>query len=332
MSSQIPSDAIRVMPDPLRAMAAEIFRRLDLPDADAKRIADCLVQVDLRGVFSHGTRQLRRYAQEYRTGGLNPRPEIRLIRETPVTALFDGDGGIGYLVATRATEAVIQKAETQGIAIAGARNHGHVGSEGIYARMALRHTLITFAVAGGTRWQPPAEPDATVWDAMRAPPMCFGIPSEDGPPLVLDMNVNMFKGRSRVEEAMCNFSDPVFKSLGLRFVSTLLGGVLAGDVPPDERTDAFPAARRGFLIVAFRPDAVGDVGNFTQEVARIITASRALNPIAGQETAEVPGSLEWQREQDWAREGIPLGADHRKLVEEIAHSLSVDTPWRSKDA
>ena len=162
--------------------------------------------------------------------------------------------------------------------------------------------------------------------------MCFGIPSEDGPPIVLDMNVSMFKGRSRVEEAMRNFSDPVFKSLGLKFVSTLLAGVLAGNVPPDEHTDAFPAAGRGFLIVAFRPDTVGDTGNFTQEVTRIITASRALNPIAGQETAEVPGSLEWQREQDWALEGIPLGADHRKLVGKIAHSLSVDTPWRSNDA
>jgi len=286
MAKSILEDTIRVMPEPLVEMTTEIFKQLELPEADAKLIADCLVQVDLRGVVSHGTRQVRRYVSEYRTGRLNPCPEIRIIRDEPSTTILSGDGGIGYIVATRATEMVIAKAEMQDIAAASTRYHGHVGSEGIYARMALQKSLVIFCVAGGSQWQPPDEPEATVWDAMRSPPMCFGIPSTSGPPLVLDMSANMFRDRSQLEEAMQRFPEAVFKSLGLKFVSTLLGGILAGSIPAPERGDGFPAANRGFLIVAFRPNALGDDWHFLTEVTRIITASLVLKPIPGQETTD----------------------------------------------
>ena len=327
MAQSIPEDAIRVMPEPLREMTAEIFRRTGLPDADAHRIAECLVQVDLRGVFSHGTRQIQRYVPEYRTEQLNRQPTINVVRETPSTAILDGDGGIGYLVTTRATEIVIEKAEAQGIAAVATRHHGHVGSEGIYARMALERSLVTFAVAGGSLWEPPSQPDATVWDAMQSPPMCFGIPSADGPPLVLDMSANMFRDRSRLAEAVEHFPEAVFKSLGLKFVSTLLGGMLAGSVPDGGRQGKFPGANRGFLIVAFRLDSLGDASHFQSEVTRIINASCALTPMPGQESAEVAGSLEWERERDWSIAGIPLGKSHRAPLEAIAEGLGVAVPW-----
>ena len=327
MTNPILDDVIRVMPDSLREMTAEIFRRLELPDTDAQLIAECLVQVDLRGVFSHGTQQVPGYVSKYRKGLLNPRPNIRVVREAPTTAILDGDGGIGYLAATRATELVIEKATAHGTAAVSTHYHGHTGSAGIYARMAIRQSLVSFSVAGGSLWQPPERPGATVWDAMQSPPMCFGIPSAIGPPLVLDMSANMFRDRNLLEEVMQRSPDAIFKSLGLKFVSTLLGGILAGGMSTSERIAAFPGANRGFLIVVFRPDALGDAENFLREVARIITASRELPPIPGQESAEVAGSLEWQRERDWAIEGIPLGKQHRELLERIAGNLGVEMPW-----
>ena len=52
-----------------------------------------------------------------------------------------------------------------------------------------------------------------------------------------------------------------------------------------------------------------------------------MQPIKGQSTAETPGSLEWQREQDWAKEGIPMGEDQKKRLEEVAEKVSVEVPW-----
>ena len=158
----IPKDARRVMPDRLRDFATEVLSKVHLPDGDAALIARYLVDVDLRGVVSHGTRQLQRYVAEFREGRINPHPEVAQIMDAPSMAIFDGDGGAGYLVATRATEAVIERAKANGIAVACTRNHGHVGSVGIYARLALTRDLATFSVAGGIAWEKPTRPDATV--------------------------------------------------------------------------------------------------------------------------------------------------------------------------
>ena len=154
----IPQDARRIMPDLLRDFATEVLRKVHLPAGDAALIARYLVDVDLRGVVSHGTRQLQRYVAEFREGRINPHPEIAQIMDAPSMAIFDGDGGAGYLVATRATEAVIEKAKANGIAVACTRNHGHVGSVGIYARLALARDLATFSVGGGTDWEKPTRP------------------------------------------------------------------------------------------------------------------------------------------------------------------------------
>jgi len=327
MPVHVSEDSFRVMPDPLCDFAAEVLRNVDLPDADAALIAGYLVDVDLRGVATHGTRQLRRYVKEFREGGINPRPEISQVMDAPSMAVFDGDGGAGYLVATRATETVIEKAMETGVAVVHTRNHGHVGSEGIYARMALAYDLATFSVAGGTTWTKPTHEDATVWDAMYAPPMCFGIPTEEDPPFVLDMNANMLKDRTQLAEAMQTFPDFIFKSLGMRFTSWLLAGILAGTATPESSNSKFTRASRGFMIVAIDVGRLGDLDAYKKEVSRILRESRSLDPLPGLASAEVPGSLEWGREQSRKRSGIPLAKEHVELLQNLATDLNVVVPW-----
>jgi len=325
MALPLPEDAFRVWPDPLLQFTTDVFKHFGLPEDDAVFIARCLVGVDLRGVSSHGTRQLRRYVPEFRDGLVNVRPEVKILSETPVSVVVDGDGGAGYLAATLATEHVIAKAKKQGVAMAATRNHGHVGSEGIYARQALAHDLVTFSVAGGTGWSKPTESDATVWDAMKAPPMCFGIPTDGDPPFVLDMNANMLRDRARLAEALETFPDFIFKSLGIKFVSTLLGAILAGTVPEGDRT--FAGATRGFLIVAFDPGQIQDGDWFKKEVSRIIAETRSLLPMPGLDRAAVPGSLEWEREQVWRVDGIPIAEDHKTLLQSVADECQLPVPW-----
>lgn len=327
MATSISEDAFRVQAVPLEHFTTEVFKKLNLPDEDAALIANCLVGVDLRGVSSHGTRQLRRYVPEFRDGLVNTRPHIGVVRDTPVCAVLDGDGGAGYLVATQATTLVAEKAKAQGVAMVATRNHGHVGSEGIYARQALAYDLVTFSVAGGTGWSKPQRADATVWDAMKAPPMCFGIPTESDPPFVLDMNANMLRDPSRLSEALETFPDFIFKSLGIKFVSTLLGGILAGTVPEGEQT--FSGANRGFLIVALDPGQVNDVGDFKQAVSRIVSETRSLKPMPGLDSAELPGSLEWQRENAWRVAGIPITEDHKMLLQSVADEWTLPLPWEA---
>jgi L-2-hydroxycarboxylate dehydrogenase (NAD+) len=318
----------RIEPKNLHAFAAQALAAVGLPAGDAAHIAQCLVDVDLRGVRTHGTRQLRRYVNEFRDGQVNTTPCSRLLRETDNSLRFDGDGGAGYLVATRATDAACERAQTTGIVLASTCNHGHVGSAGIYGRRALAHGLISWCVAGATTWSRPDEPGTTIWDAMKAPPMCFAVPAaEGGPPLVLDMNANQFGTAASAEAAIAaGFGKSVFGSLGMRFVSTLLGGMLSGNSDEQAPPRSYTGATRGFFLVVIDPALVGDADAFRAEVRRVIDASLSLQPMAGTDVAAVPGTLEWRRESAWAAAGIPISDDHQERLETIAMELGLDLP------
>lgn len=311
----------------LHDWATRVLTTVGVRAADADYIARCLVDVDLRGVTSHGTRQLKRYVGEFREGRVNAAPAIRTLRETDNAIRLDGDGGAGYLVAKQATDAACAKAQAVGLALASTCNHGHVGSVGIYARRALAHGFISWGVAGGTGWQKPEGAGTTVWNAMASPPMCFGVPADDGgPPLVLDMNANQFTRGAGPEEALAaGFARSVFGSLGMRFVSTLVGGVLSGTLD-DETERHFAAATRGFVFVAIDPDLIGSGDDFRARVREIIDASLSLPPMAGTDAAALPGTLEWRREREWRQTGIPLPEDHRALLDGIAAELDLAPP------
>ena len=315
----------------LHVWATQVLSAAGVRAEDAAHIARCLVDVDLRGIKTHGTRQLKRYVGEFRDGSINPAPQIRTLREMDNAVRLDGDGGAGYLVAAQATDAACARAKRVGLALGSTCNHGHVGSAGIYARRALGHGLVSWCVAGGTGWRKPEDPAATVWEAMRAPPMCFGVPADDGgPPLVLDMNANQFSRGASAEEALAaGFSRSVFGSLGMRFVSTLIAGVLSGTLD-DEASRRFSAATRGFVFVAIDPDLIGEGEAFRARVREIIDASLSLRPMAGMDEAALPGTLEWRRERAWRKTGIPIPDDHRAMLEGLAAELGLEPPaWTS---
>src|SRR3546814_582973 len=62
--------------DVLRDLAARIFEAHDVPESDAQRVADCLVQADLRGVSSHGVGRIPIYTERLRKGLVKARPQI----------------------------------------------------------------------------------------------------------------------------------------------------------------------------------------------------------------------------------------------------------------
>ena len=92
-----PVEAVRVPPAALQQFVEAILAAVGMEAEHASLLAHLLVTNDLRGVFSHGTRQVATYARDLRAGTLNPRPQIRVRDETPTTFAVDGDGGPGLL-------------------------------------------------------------------------------------------------------------------------------------------------------------------------------------------------------------------------------------------
>src|SRR5450432_2440473 len=83
----------------LLSFSEQIFLAIGCSNADAKTAAASLLIADVRGVDSHGVARLSGYVRLWEAKRINSKPQIKIVRETPSTAVVDGDAGLGLVVA-----------------------------------------------------------------------------------------------------------------------------------------------------------------------------------------------------------------------------------------
>jgi L-2-hydroxycarboxylate dehydrogenase (NAD+) len=296
-----------------------------LPHERAVLLAELLVDNDLRGVFSHGTTQIATYARLMRDGRLNPRPNVEVVNETPVSVVFDGDGGLGYFACHAGTARAIEKAKTSGVAIMLTRNHGHFGAAGIYARMTLGHGLLCYVTSGHQLLLEPGQP---LYDAAGGSPMAFTAPTEQEDPVVLDFGaMHDLYGPPR-DELAALAPGLVLRSIGLGEICQAWGGLLAGlRIDPEPPRWTWPGANQGSLVIAFRIDLFTEPRAFRQEMDAYVRTVRDLQPIPGFDRSLMPGGVESRREREYRADGVPIGPEHRQRLEGLASELGLQVPW-----
>src|ERR1700737_2564596 len=107
-----------------------------VPPEDASQVAALMAEADARGGDAHGVFRLPQYVKQIQSGGVNPRPNIRIVSDRPGTAVIDGDNALGHLVMKRAAELAIEKARRCGVGWVGTRHSNHAGPGQLYPRMA----------------------------------------------------------------------------------------------------------------------------------------------------------------------------------------------------
>ncbi len=323
----------RVMPAVLHGYALALLAHLDMPPDQAALLARLLVDSDLRGVHSHGTWQLARYVNELVSGGLNLRPQVRVLSDDAAVAVIDGDGGLGYTPSWMAAEAAIRKAKVFGLGAAATRNHGHFGAAGHYARACAAAGCIGIA-ASAVRHQP--SPGACVWWAVSAPPLSIAIPAGGQPPIVPDMGIYLTEVRPEtLAEKFPLLPDAFYKLLGIGAVTQVLGCHLAGlFCGSPEDWGRRPAANQGAFVLAMDIARFLPLDEFTRHVEAFVAAARSMEPFPGAERAELPGGFEWQRERDYARDGVPVSPDHRRALDMAAAAAGFPTleEWSARNA
>jgi len=130
-----------------RTLGVAALKAIDLNDEAASATADHLVDAALRGVTFGSLPRILAIAEKMQEG--DSRRPIRVIRETPVSALLDGGDQVGYYVAHRATRMAIEKASKSGIAIVGANNTFYTGLFSYYMEMVTREGLVAMAAGNG---------------------------------------------------------------------------------------------------------------------------------------------------------------------------------------
>lgn len=175
---------MRYSSDKLQAFTKEVFMAMGAPEEQATTAAWVLGQADLRGVDSHGVARLSGYVRLWEKGRLNANPNIKIVHETPSTAVVDGDLGAGLVVAQEAMKIAIRKAENCGTGWVAVKNSNHYGIAAAHAMMALEHDMIGWSM---TNASPLVVPTFSKDRMLGTNPICTAIPANQEPPLIIDM-------------------------------------------------------------------------------------------------------------------------------------------------
>lgn len=322
-----PSDYISVSPQALQTFITQMGQTVGLPADKAALLAELLTANDLRGVFSHGTTQMATYARLLRDGILNNQPDVQVVKETPVSVLVDGDGGLGYFPSYQATQILIEKAKSQGIAVVLTRNHGHFGAAGLYSRMTLPHDLLCFVTSGH---QLELQAGGHLLSAAGGSPMSFSSPAGEEESLLLDFGAihDLYANSPHRDEIIRLAPGTVFRSLGMGAICQSWGGFLAGvPLDPARAKRIWSGANQGSLVMAFRIDLFMEPQQFKQEMDEYVRAVKALQPLAGFTESFLPGGVEAMRARTYREQGVPVGPQHRKRLEDVAQELGLQVPW-----
>src|SRR4051812_4342940 len=124
------ADTLLFSPQHLRDFTAQVFEYFDVPREDAVLAADVLAYSDEHGIDSHGIARLKTYVDLLKIKRINPRPEIKIIREKASVATIDGDNGLGLVVGPKCMEIAMQKAQVHGSGWVSVCHTNHYGAAG----------------------------------------------------------------------------------------------------------------------------------------------------------------------------------------------------------
>jgi len=342
----------------LQRFTAAVFEALDVPPADAALGAEVLIDADLAGIESHGIAHLPwhpGYAPGLQQGLVNPTPNVAILRDSPVAATWDGDGGLGVVVAARAMEACIEKARSTGIGMVAVANGRHFGAAGYYAHMAAAHDMIGMAMCNVP---PIAHAAGGVERVYGTNPIAMSAPVEGHHPFLLDiattavaggkLEIAMRQGRPiphgwavdaegiatdepgilRKGGALLPLGSSLLtsshKGYGLGLMVDILSGVLPG------MGSALFAERatlaQGQWFAAWRIDAFCDVAQFKADMRRMVEHIRSTKPLPGVPAVLIPGDPEAAARADRSVHGVPLDGETIDQLRTLAGQLGLDFP------
>ena len=352
-------DRVRVNPDKLRDFASEVFIKLGVPDEDARMAADVLVYADLRGVETHGMSNNnlgRIYTRDIKVGKIDPAAELSVVRETPVTALVDGNMGLGLSIGVRAMNMAIEKARNSFIGMVAVKNSHHFGAAQYFSMMAVSHGMIGIS---STNSNPVVLPTGGREPVYGTNPISVSAPSGDEPTFCLDVGTSAMvfqklilttrlgnsiplgiaaddEGEPTTDPAVAVQSKKLLplgstpelgshKGYGLGMVVDVLCGLLSGHGASIQMEPGPSYGSNGHFFAAIRIDAFRPLEEFQGQMDDMFQRVHGTAPAKGFDKVLVAGDPEHAREKERREQGIPLLPAVIDELKELAKD--VDVPW-----
>ncbi|HVB76206.1 MAG TPA: Ldh family oxidoreductase [Candidatus Nitrosotalea sp.] len=356
--NQPQSEMRRFSIERLQTFVSEVLTSVGLDDQSARRTAHLMVLADARGADGHGVFRLPQYVRRLRAGGINLKPELRLVQDHPACALLDGDNAMGHLVMSRAAEVAVAKAQSCGAGWVGVRGSNHAGPASLYAAMPLERDMIGIYIAIGNANH--MAPWGGIELLLSTNPIAIAVPAGSHPPVILDMATSVAaygKVKRRIQDGETipegwmidrqgrPLTDPERvhegsllpiggpKGYGLAFMIGLLAGTLNGaafgrDVI-DFNADSKSVTNTGHALLAIDVARFIDVRLFKQHVDQVCEQVESSAPLPGGEAIRVPGAHSAHLQAESAELGVPLAASVIRELELVAADCRVTPLARS---
>ncbi len=324
----------------------------NLPPQDAAKVAELMLEADLIGADAHGVFRLPQYVDRFKRGSTNPRPNIKVERTAPATALIDGDNGMGHLVVSRAAETAVELARECGVAWVGMHRSNHAGAAGVYAALPLKADMIGLYAAVANANHMPVAGGAEL--LLGTNPLAIAIPAGEEPPLVLDIATSVVSYGTIKNHRLQNIplqpnwmvdpttgaaiTDPQksggalllpmggYKGAGLALMLGLMAGTLNGAFfgrdCVDFNAEPGKATNTGQFVVALDPSRFQKLDTFKAEVDRHMRELRASKPLPG-ETVRLPGEQRAQRRADRLAHGLPMAPELLVQLDKLAAEMGI---------
>jgi L-2-hydroxycarboxylate dehydrogenase (NAD+) len=312
------------------------FQKAGCPSGDAEIISKIFMAAELRGIGSHGMIRISDHFNLLKAGRLNTEPNLKIVHETPSTAVVDGDNAVGMIPAAFSMETAIKKARNAGTGWVACRNSNHFGIAGYYAMMALEHDMIGICL---TNANPLVAPTYSVSRLLGTNPIAVAVPAGKYPPFVADFSTTPI-ARGKLEVAVRKGENTLFgyvqdkdgqptndpnilrkggamlplggdrdhgshKGYCLAAIVDILSAVLPGAnfgpfVPPSVAylpvLEESKGKGTGHFFGAMRIDAFQEAEIFKSGMDKWIETFRGAESIEGQPKVLIPGDIERELE------------------------------------
>lgn len=339
----------------LFSFTKNVFLSIGCSEEHASTATTALLSADLRGIDSHGVARLSGYVRLWEAKRINATPAIKIIHESPSTAVVDGDSGLGLVVAPFAMQVAINKAKQAGTGWVSVQNSNHFGIAGYHAMMALQHDMIGMAMTNASALVAPTFSKERM---LGTNPIAVAIPAGTEPPFVADLATTTAAngkleilqrkgleaptgwiqdkdGNATIDAHALKQGGALIplgsdrehgshKGYALGSIVDIFSAVLSGAnygpwVPPFPAYVPMPENQPGkgvgHFLGAMRIDAFRTAEAFKQDMDNWIQRFRAAETIDGYEQVLIPGDPERLFEEQRMKEGIPL---LETVVEDLA--------------
>ena len=309
----------------------EIFLNHNLSSKDAKISTKALINAELVGAHTHGLSRLAMYCKRIKKKIINPKAKIKVKKISQSIAHIDAKNSIGFVAADIGIKTAIENAKKTGIGLVAIKNSGHYGLSSYYAEQAIKKKLMVWCF---TNAPPAIAPFGAKKSLFGTNPICFGTPTGNKIPFILDTSVSMInRGKIRVAAklghkislgvALDKFGKPTtdakkalkgvqlpiagFRGSGLAWMVDIMSGVLTGANHAGKVKDPFDdftgPQNVGHLFLVLKPSIF--VGrNYIKRIKENIKIIKRLPRIKGVQEILYPGQGMRARYKQNLKKGI----------------------------